>query len=135
MDVIKPVFKDLADINLLKRCLHGRTQNPNESLNNVIWQRLPKTGFVGFETLKLGVTDAVLCFNEGSFVKCHVLKCMGITPGKFMIQGLKLIDKIRILEANKSVLERSKESRVKKRQLKRKKDENNKEEVYRAGAF
>lgn len=80
MDVIKPVFNDLADINLLKRCLHGRTQSTNESLNNVIWQRLPKTGFVGFETLKLGVTDAVLCFNEGSFVKCHVLKCMGITP-------------------------------------------------------
>lgn len=135
MDAIKPVFKDLADINLLKRCLHGRTQNPNESLNNVIWQRLPKTGFVGYETLKLGVTDAVLCFNEGSFAKCHVLKCMGITPGKFMIQGLQMIDNLRILEANKSVLERSKASRVKKRQLKRKKDESNEEEVYSAGAF
>ena len=44
-------------------------------------------GFVRLETLKLGVTDAVLCFNEGSFAKCRVLMCMSILPGKFMIRS------------------------------------------------
>ena len=39
------------------------------------------------------------------------------------------------MEANKSVLGRSKYNRVKKRQLKRKRDESNEEEVYSAGAF
>ncbi|GFT56013.1 uncharacterized protein TNCV_3116991 [Trichonephila clavipes] len=55
-----PLEKDL-----LKKCLHGRTQNPNESFNKCIWERIPKTVFVGIETLKFGVMDAVICFNDG----------------------------------------------------------------------
>lgn len=58
---------------------------------------------------------------------------MGILPIKFMIQELKIADRMRILELNKHVLERNKESSVKKRQLIRKIDESN--EVYSAGAF
>ena len=43
-DVIAPVFshKDLGSGELLQKCLHGQTQNVNESLNNVIWMRCPK---------------------------------------------------------------------------------------------
>ncbi|KAJ4447696.1 hypothetical protein ANN_09704 [Periplaneta americana] len=33
VEVIKDVFRDLSDIQLLKKCLLGRTQNPNESIN------------------------------------------------------------------------------------------------------
>ncbi|GFS97164.1 uncharacterized protein TNCV_1921111 [Trichonephila clavipes] len=51
--------------DLLKKCLHGRTQNPNESFNKCIWERIPKTVFVGIETLKFGVMDAIICFNDG----------------------------------------------------------------------
>ncbi|GFW92369.1 uncharacterized protein TNCV_4919981 [Trichonephila clavipes] len=32
---VKKVFRDLTEKDLLKKCLHGRTQNPNESFNNV----------------------------------------------------------------------------------------------------
>ncbi|GFV30110.1 uncharacterized protein TNCV_4827261 [Trichonephila clavipes] len=28
---------------LIEKCLHGRTQNPNESFNKCIWERIPKT--------------------------------------------------------------------------------------------
>ena len=35
-DAIKPIFKDLSDPKLLIRCLGGKTQNPNESLNALI---------------------------------------------------------------------------------------------------
>lgn len=45
MEVIKPTFRDLADENLLKKCHHGNTQNPNESLNNVIWSIIQKRCF------------------------------------------------------------------------------------------
>ncbi|GFU90726.1 putative DD41D transposase [Trichonephila clavipes] len=31
---MRPVFRDLANPELLKKCLHGGTQNPNESVNN-----------------------------------------------------------------------------------------------------
>ncbi|GFS85958.1 uncharacterized protein TNCV_1219541 [Trichonephila clavipes] len=50
---VKKVFRDLTEKDLLKKCLHGRTQNPNESFNKCIWERIiPKTVFVGIETLK-----------------------------------------------------------------------------------
>ncbi|GFW46252.1 uncharacterized protein TNCV_2813471 [Trichonephila clavipes] len=62
---VKKVFRDLTEKDLLKKCLHGRTQNPNESFNKCIWERIPKTVFVGIETLKFGVMDAVICFNDG----------------------------------------------------------------------
>ena len=41
------------------------TQNANECFNGMIWERLPKTKYVGFEKLKLGVFDAIVNFNYG----------------------------------------------------------------------
>ncbi|GBL84103.1 hypothetical protein AVEN_7492-1, partial [Araneus ventricosus] len=61
----KKVFRELADKKLLSKGIHGRTQNPNEGFNNCVWERIPKTTFVGINTLKIGVMDAVLCFNDG----------------------------------------------------------------------
>lgn len=91
MEEVRPTFEDLSDEKLLKRCLHGKTQNPNESLNGVIWTRLPKTVFVGINVLKLGATDAVLCFNEGSIAKTNVISVLVFQRGKFMIEGLVTI--------------------------------------------
>ncbi|GFU31573.1 uncharacterized protein TNCV_3539581 [Trichonephila clavipes] len=51
---VKKVFRDLTVNDLLKKCLHGRTQNPNENFNKCIWERIPKTVFVGIETFKFG---------------------------------------------------------------------------------
>lgn len=56
MTEIKPIFEDLAKTDLLRKCLHGGTQNQNESLNNIIWSRIPKSTFVLRKTLELGVT-------------------------------------------------------------------------------
>jgi hypothetical protein len=42
MDAIKSLFGDLASVNLLKRCLYGKTPNPNKSLKSVIFTRVPK---------------------------------------------------------------------------------------------
>ena len=50
---------------MLEKCLHGKTQNGNEFLNGMIWERLPKTKYVGFEKLKFGVFDAIANFNYG----------------------------------------------------------------------
>ena len=53
LEEIKPIFRDLSDSALLTKCLHGHTQNPNESFNNCIWVRIPKTVFVCLNTLKV----------------------------------------------------------------------------------
>ncbi|KAJ4433610.1 hypothetical protein ANN_15920 [Periplaneta americana] len=41
MNAMKPTFRALAKPDLLKKCVHGKTQNPNESLNQLILEALP----------------------------------------------------------------------------------------------
>ena len=56
MDVIKhvkPVFEELSDDKLLRKCLHGKTQNQNESYNSTIWHRIPKSIFVSATTFSV----------------------------------------------------------------------------------
>jgi hypothetical protein len=65
MDAIKPVFRDLADVDHLNKCFHRKTHNPNKHVNSVIWARISKTVFVRLDALKFGVYDAVLCINDG----------------------------------------------------------------------
>ena len=63
---IKPIYRDLSSPDLLNKCLHGQTQNVNESFNNVVWTRIPKSTFVGKKTLEIGVWDSVITFNDGN---------------------------------------------------------------------
>lgn len=120
---IQPTYQGLAKPDLLKKCLHGQTQNANELFNNVIWKRVSKTDFVGIETLKFGVADAVLAFNEGNIAKSSILRSLGCTLSPNTVGGLKKIDEIRIYQAEKAVLTITKEARMKKRQLKRKRED------------
>ncbi|GFX93014.1 uncharacterized protein TNCV_139581 [Trichonephila clavipes] len=97
------VFRDLTEKDLLKKCLHGRTQNPNESFNKCIWERIPKTVFVGIETLKFGVMDAVICFNDGYVSRIKVFEALGIKSGYSTERALLIIDNKRIFEAERIV--------------------------------
>ena len=74
MDEIKPIFRDLSSPNLLRKCLHGGTQNPSEPLNKTIWSRIPKSTFVMRTPLELGVYKAVASFNKGNISKCEIFK-------------------------------------------------------------
>ncbi|KAG8300663.1 hypothetical protein J6590_071223 [Homalodisca vitripennis] len=67
---------------------------------------------------KLGVADAVICFNDGSVGKPNVLKRLTINPGKFTVLGLKRIDLERIRKAEREVEEENKNKRVLRRKLK-----------------
>ena len=80
-DVIAPIFKDLGSDSLLKKCLHGKTQNPNESLNQLIWKRCPKDVFVERTALAIGVSSAVLCFNDGEMFLEKVFFKFNMEPG------------------------------------------------------
>ena len=50
LDLMKPIFRDLISPDLLRKCLEGYTQNPNESLNNMIWNYCPKNKYHGIKT-------------------------------------------------------------------------------------
>ena len=58
-DVIKPIFLDLRKDTLLVKCLHGKTQNANEALNNLIWTKCPKNVYAEKEVLEMGVSSAI----------------------------------------------------------------------------
>jgi hypothetical protein len=80
MNSIKPGFMYLADVDPLKKCFRGKTHNPNEYVNSVIWARISKTLFVRLDALKFGVYDAVSCFND-SVAKRNVLNILGVRSG------------------------------------------------------
>ncbi|GFX36987.1 uncharacterized protein TNCV_1174891 [Trichonephila clavipes] len=65
LNMIKPTYLELCTKELLTKCLHGKTQNSNECLNGVIWQRVPKEVFMCLKTLKSGALDDVIQFNDG----------------------------------------------------------------------
>ncbi|GFS61997.1 uncharacterized protein TNCV_2592791 [Trichonephila clavipes] len=134
---VKKVFRDLTEKDLLKKCLQGRTPNPNESFNKCIWERIPKTVFVGIETLKFGVMDVVICFNDGYVSRIKVSEALGIKPGYNTERALLIIDNKRIFEAERIVNKVSLEARNKRKSLKRKMDKQNldEENEYQAGKY
>ncbi|GFU89254.1 uncharacterized protein TNCV_2549751 [Trichonephila clavipes] len=72
LNMIKPTYLELCTKELLTKCLHGKTQNSNECLNGVIWQRVPKEVFVCLKTLKSGALDAVIQFNDEYKVRSNL---------------------------------------------------------------
>ena len=56
-------------------------QDPNqyESLNGMVWERVPKVMFVGSEVLQLGPYDVLSHFNIGSQAAIKVSETLGIT--------------------------------------------------------
>ena len=65
---VHPTYMRLANRELLERCTLGATQNQNESFSNVIWLRASETQYLGFPTVELAASTAVLDFNEGKEV-------------------------------------------------------------------
>lgn len=120
MEEIKPIFRDLSKPELLNKCLHGGTQNASESLNSVIWTRLPKTTFVLRSVLEMGVYEAIATYNEGNIARCKILHKMGIEPGKNCILRMKKVDDRRIKKAEKAIDDLEKKCRQKKTLQKRK---------------
>lgn len=116
MEAVRPIFKDLVNRSLLRRCLHGKTQNVNESFNNIVWSRVPKNVFVGRKTLELGVYDAVITWNDGNIGRIEVMKQLGITDiGNNTVEALKSADESRIRKAELAAQLATKEARVKRR--------------------
>ncbi|GFS96123.1 uncharacterized protein TNCV_2709931 [Trichonephila clavipes] len=101
LNTIKPTYLELCTKALLTKCLHGKTQNSNECLNGVIWQRVPKEVFVSLKILKSGALDAVIHFNDGYKGCVEIFKKLNITPGYFTLKAYKHLDINRINDAER----------------------------------
>ncbi|GFT76797.1 uncharacterized protein TNCV_2906061 [Trichonephila clavipes] len=77
-DVIKPVFADLSHPALLKKCLGGKTQNPNESLNSLIWNFCPKTIGSRLQIAEIAANLETSVFNDGNQILITILEKFGL---------------------------------------------------------
>ena len=93
---LKPIFAELGDESLLEKCLHGKTQNQNESFNPMIWDRIPQMRYVSFTQLELGVYDAVANFKIGKNASVLIYEKMNLIPGKFTLQACDKINRKRL---------------------------------------
>ena len=135
---IKPILADLTTDSLLLKCLHGKTQNQNESFNGTIWNRLPKGTYVGLLQLEIGVYDAVAHFNIGSKAAVLIYEKLGIRPGLNMIQGCMAKNTARKENAHRQSMDTKKTKRRWNRgEKKRSSDKTKAKEgkTYGAGAF
>lgn len=121
MNANKPTYMSLCDRALLSKCLHGKTQNCNESFNNMIWTVLPKETFVGLQTMLLGANVAVLLFNSGYLGLLPVFKSLGISVEKKMIMNYLSFDNERISNSRRHSLPSAKRARKKRRASKKSK--------------
>ena len=129
---------DLCKPENLAKCLHGRTQNANESFNGMIWNRVPKANHVAIGILSLGVYDAIAHFNDGAIAAYNILKAVGIEPGDHMINGLHLQNTARKrLSAYRMSKKQLKRRKIIRNMRKRTTDKNIEKEgtTYEAGGF
>lgn len=132
---LKPIFHRLAATELLQKCLKGLTQNPNESFNNLIWQRCPKTMFCSKDRIVSAVSEAVCVFNTGAGAKALILRAAGIKDvGTNALLAWRSRDKQRLASASQKVQQKYKTWRVS-RKTTMKEDKKKENEHYEAGAF
>lgn len=62
---VRAVYERLTNEDLLKRCLQGKTQNPNESLHARVWKLCPKVKSLGKATLDFSIAQATINYNIG----------------------------------------------------------------------
>ncbi len=137
-ELLKPIFRNLSSDELLKKCTHGRTQNENEALNGVIWQRCPKTVYVSRDVLELATASAVINYNEGARGLLSVMEELGIEPGRKMREASIKADTVSIKKIRHKSSEKEKKEKNKLRSIKKGFIDNEQAlegETYQSGAF
>jgi hypothetical protein len=135
---VKPVFNELSQKSLLEKCLHGKTQNQNESYNSLIWERLPKTTYVSLTQLRFGSYDAVAHFNIGKKSSVLIFEKLQMIPGRYMTKQCSNINRKRLFNSEyKSRDESKKQRKIQRGAINTGKDINEHTEgsIYEPGGF
>ena len=79
LDLLEPLYTNhLASFELLSECLPGVTQNVRESINSILWQKVPKHKFHGTKRVHIGACSTVIYYNQGATGKFSVLILMSL---------------------------------------------------------
>ena len=90
--VILPIYQSFSKSDMLKKCLHGKTQNANESFNGMIWNRVPKAFRVGLNLLSVGVYDAIDHFHNGIKAGLDIMELLKIDPGYYVTKCCRSVN-------------------------------------------
>ena len=96
---VKPIYNELSKEELLKKFLHGKTQNHNEAFNPLIWERIPKATYVSMKHLQLGTYDAVAHFNIGRKSSCLIYEKLGVIQGRYTTKQCQNLNRKRLYHA------------------------------------
>jgi len=135
---VKPIFVALADDKLLSKCLHGKTQNQNESFNGMIWNRAHKETFIKLIQFENAVYDSVAHFNVGNQASLDIYNGMGIDCGFHFVNGCHANNEFRLSCAAKQSSSISRTRRKLLRGKRKAKGDKNLEiegQLYGAGSF
>ena len=113
-EVLLPVYKDLTPEDLLNRCLHGKTQNANEALHGMIWQRCPKIFYSGRKVVEIAVASAVCCMNDGRQAIKNVMNTMALDVG---VQATEALDRSSRKRRRASMRRQSEDTKRRRKQL------------------
>ena len=122
---IMPIYTNLCKREMLGKCLHGKTQNANESFNGMIWDRVPKSTHVGLDILSVGVYDAVAHFNYGKKAAIDIIELLKIDPGVHMTNSCRTVNTRRKLSSIYRMSEKLKKRRKILRHSKKKTQDKN----------
>ncbi|GFS82411.1 uncharacterized protein TNCV_1212931 [Trichonephila clavipes] len=96
---------------LLNKCLGGKTKNPNECLNSLIWKFCPKTIGSSLQIAEIAVNLATSVFNDGNQILITILKKFGLKINKNDCVSLAECDNRRIFTSRQRRLASSFEAR------------------------
>jgi hypothetical protein len=77
-DMVGKVIHQLSSDYLLRKCLPGGTQNPNESIHSKLWAKLPKSKHAGLHTVQYMASQTVMEHNTG-YSNTDVIESMGFS--------------------------------------------------------
>lgn len=112
IEAITPIFERLASVSFLEGSKHCHTQNPNESLNGLIWSLAPKEQYVSPLETSLAVSLGVCLFNSGmQWTYMNLFDKAGIEVTYPMLKKWATIDEYRVYKGNYSAREDRKQKR------------------------
>ena len=111
-----PTFSKLADKHFLESVKKCSTQNPNESLNHVIWSLAPKEQFVSSQETSLAISLGVCIFNDGlKYTLKKMFDLCNLSCASSSERIWKSLDEQRLKNGNYKMTIASKERRKQKR--------------------
>ena len=118
LEFLLPLYTRLSDKKLLKKCVPGFSQNTNESLNALVWNRCPKHKKKGYRHIAIAAGSASLHFNVGASGRHAVMDEMKIPAGSKMVLQSTKKDKKRINQSLIRATDKAKKDRQAVRQAK-----------------